>query len=231
MFKKLLIASAALAAAAGVHAQSSQSATINLQATISPGTCAVTLPGSTVADFGTIAGAAARSATLKPALLPANHHLDMSTKTFKWDVSCTAATPLQLVFTDSKTGNVPAYDGNEASRFGLVDSASTATTKPAIGSYTLSFVTSTTVVDGVKPMGYMQAVAGSTTWSTSTGANLTPGSAYGFQAASTTQTVPSVLTKASGDIQVNVLLLKSYVNAALKDIVIQGGGTITLQYL
>jgi type 1 fimbria pilin len=227
MFKKVLIASAVLIAAAGAHAQSS--AVITMTGTISPGTCTVTLGGAAagVADFGTSTAATVRASTL---VAGTNPHYDMGTKTFTWNVACTAATPLQLAFTDAQSGKVvPMNASTDSQRFGLVDGASGTT---AIGSYGLSFAAGTVAADGATPKGYLSAPIGANSgWVSTYGLTIVPQRAVGFMTATTAQSTPSAITTASGTLSVNVLLSKAYADVATKNIVLNGGGTITLQYL
>lgn len=220
MYKKLLIASAVLVAAAGAHAQS---ATFTMTGTVTPASCTLTLTGGGVADYGVNETTAIRASTQGGTT---NLHYLLSPKSIPFSVTCTAATPLQLAFTDSKAGKALAYDStSDATRFGLVDGA--AGTTP-IGSYAMSF--GSTTIDGAASAGYLVAPTGSTAWSSSNAVYAAPGKATGF-IKTTGLTTPSTLTTLSGTAFVSVSLGKTYVDSSKSNITLNGGGTITLQYL
>lgn len=226
MFKKALIASAMLVAAVGAQAQS---AGLSLTGTITPASCTLILGSGGVADYGTSTAVTVRALAT---VAGTNVHYNMGTKTFTWTVACTAATPLQLAFTDNKAGKVLAMDSADSIRYGLVDGASGTT---SIGSYTVDFTSAAaTTVDGVAALGFLNAPTGTTAWASpynSTVGTAQPGRAVGFKGFSTTQTSPSQMTNASGTMTVSTSLGKAYADAAFTAITLNGSGTITLQYL
>jgi Protein of unknown function (DUF1120) len=222
MFRKIIAATAVLAVAVGSQAQT---ATFSMTGTVNPASCAISLGGGGLANFGVSTSVAVRANTQKSG---ANVHYDMGTRTFTWNVVCTAATPLQLAFNDGKAGSVLAIDANDAQRFGLVDGVSGAT---SIGSYTVTMAASNTTVDNIPVMGFLSATTGSALgWNNNYAGAAVPGRATGF-AKNTGQTTPSTLTTASGTMSVNVLLGKTYADNATTAITLNGAGSITLQYL
>ena len=134
---------------------------------------------------------------------------------------------MQLAFTDSKAGKALPYSaGSDYYRFGLVDGA--AGTTP-IGSYTLSFG-SPTYIDSVANAGFLIASTGTTAWSSTNAMFAAPGKANGV-IKTAGLTTPSTLTTLSGSLYLTVWLGKTYVDSSTSAITLNGGGTITLQYL
>jgi Protein of unknown function (DUF1120) len=221
MFKKVLISSVVLVAAAGAYAQSS--ASLSMTGSLTPVSCSITLTGGGVANYGTNETTAVRAASQTGTT---NLHYSMGAKTIPLDVTCTAATPLQLAFNDSKAGKALAFNSSsDALRFGLVDGASGTA---AIGSYVMSF--SSITIDGVASAGSLVATTGSTTWTASNAVYAAPGKATGF-IKTAGLTAPSAITTIRGSLIVDTAIGKTYVDTAKSAITLNGGGTITLQYL
>jgi len=221
MYKKLLIASAVLVAAAGAHAQAS-SATFDMTGTVTPASCDITLTGGNVADYGVNESANLRKSTLGGTT---NQHYVLISKSIPWTVSCTAATPLQLVFTDAKAGKALPFDtATDSYRFGLVDGTGTA----AIGSFTVALTGVT--IDGASAAGLLLGTAGLNSWNATNAGFAAPGKANGF-IKTAGLTAPSTLTIVKGSADVVASLGKTYVDGSVSTITLNGGATITLQYL
>ena len=225
MFKKLLLTSALLATFASAHAQSSQN--FGVTGTVTPGACNVTLT-SGVANLGTITqatakGYAVRTGTVNSFYVPPMQLIPIN-------ISCGAATKVEVSFVDNKPGKNMAVDGGDVFRFGMVDGAAGTS---AVGAYEMSFISTT--IDTVAVGTLLHAANGATSWNKSivtgiSNAYIAPGYTTGFAKAAAA-TVPESLTTVAGTLQMQIFLSKTLVDGLTTTFSPTGSGTLTLAYL
>ena len=225
MFKKLLLTSALLATFATAHAQSSQN--FGVTGTVTPGACNVTLT-SGVANLGTITQATAKGYTVRTG--GTNTVYVPPLQLIPINISCGAATKVEVSFVDNKPGKNFALDGGDLIRFGMVDGAAGTS---AVGSYEMSFITTT--IDSVAVGTFLHAANGATTWNKTIVAGvgngyIAPGYTTGF-AKVAAATVPESITTVAGTLQMQIFLSKTLVDGLTTTFSPNGSGTLTLVYL
>ena len=223
MFKKLLLASAMLVAAAGASAQSS---TVGVGGTISPSGCTISLTGSGISDYGSLVKSTVTGYAVNAGTTPS---YTMGSKTVGLNVTCASPTKLELAFVDNKATQIMPIDANDASRFGIANGSGTT----PFGSYWLTGNALT--INGVAPAVYLTSATGTTAWSTSgpnstTANNFSSGYATGFSSVATDK-VPAAVTTIGGSLTTWAFLNKSMVDASTGVLTLNGSTTISLQYL
>ena len=228
MFKKLLLASALLVTFASAQAQSSQP--FGVTGTLTPAPCNVTLTAGVV-NLGNLTQAAVKG---YPVLANINSFYVPPFQNIPINITCSAATRVQVSFLDNNSGKTLAYNGDDSIRFGITNGAAGTV---AVGSYEMRFINTT--IDGGPVGTYLHVANGATTWSkipgtaTAFGGNnlyIAPGYTTGF-AKVATATVPESISTLAGTLEMKIFLGKASVDAATTNFVPTGSGTLTLAYL
>lgn len=224
-FKKVLIVSAVLAAAFGAQAQ--QSGSFGVTGTVTTQPCSITLSGGGVADFG----AQQKSAVQAMPIVGSGAAYQLSTQhPIPITVQCTAPTRFVMGFADNKAAaRTPLGTVDDVLQFGMTDGAGTAT----IGGYYVNLASVT--ADGAAPAGFLHAAYGSTAWGT-TNAGTAHNNYVSNQWTSGViktagVTVPDPVTTLGGNLTINAVLNKAYVDAATAPITLSGSGTVTIFYI
>ena len=219
MFKKIAATTLLMASAFGAHAAGS--APFGVTGTITPAACDVTLTGGVV-NLGTISTVAVRANGLAGtgyALPPVNIPIN---------ITCSAATRVEIAFIDNKPGQIISVNGGDVIRFGMGDGAGTT----AIGSFQMAFTAVT--IDSVAVGQFLNAPNGTTTWATTASGqavNLaSPGHTTAFSKTAGA-TTPDSFTTLVGNLQFGMFLSKAYIDSATNSVTPNGSGTLSLVYL
>lgn len=204
-------------------ALASGSAMFGVTGAITPPACNVTLTGGVV-DHGVLSTVAVRSGALAYGLA-----FQLPATSVPFNITCAAATRVEVAFVDNLAGRIIAIDGDDAVRFGLVDGAGST----AIGSYQATFTSAT--IDGMAVGQFLNAPTGTTAWNARSSPSLgaayiSPGHTTGF-ARLAGATLPDSLTTLAGTLQFKFFLDKAYVESARSAITPNGSGTLSLVYL
>ena len=224
MFKKVLIASAMLAAVAGANAQSTG---FGVGGTVTPSTCSISLTGAGIADYGGLTKVAVQATSQGTGSGGAYYAL--GNRTVALSVSCSSPIRLELATVDNKAAQKFAIDANDGFRYGIANGTNTT----AFGAYVVSG--SVLTLNGATPATFLTAPTGTTAWS-ATGFNgeaattMAPGYATGFSATAAA-TIPDAVTTIGGNLTFTSYISKAVIDAATGVVTLNGSGTISLQYL
>ena len=221
MFKKIALTTLLMASAFG--AQAAGSAPFGVTGTITPAACDVTLTGGIV-NLGTISTVAVRASSVYFATT-----YQLASIVVPINITCSAATRVEVAFIDNKSASNFAINANDAQRFGIADGSGTT----AIGGYQVGFVNTT--IDSVAVAQFLSATTGTTAYFAATIPTVpamwaAPGRTNAFSKTGGA-TTPDSLTTLTGNLTFAIFLSKSYVDSATNSITPNGSGTLSLVYL
>jgi len=211
------------------------SADITVSGRVTPGACSLTLGGGGMANFGVLSSGLVK--TYQFASDPERYvSPDSEKKTLPLAVSCDSPTKMALSFTDNRVSSVSGFP--DTIRWGLGTYVYPGGVEAKIGSYNIHYLTNifvkaTTASAAAVPGGALFTDGAATSSSSWVGpvshenAYIPAGKSMAFIFSPGTST-PDRMTEIKMDLKIQLELLRTVVDSATTDIILDGSGTVTL---